>query len=55
MHNPVVQNLITFQADGIEVPLCFEIAIHLGISKGCIATEESEDVMASITIDNRLQ
>ena len=53
--NLTVQNLITFQADGIEISLRFEIAIHLGISKGCIDTEESEDVITSITIDNRLQ
>jgi len=43
------------QVDGVEVPLCFETAIYAWINKGCIITEESEDVIASITIDNQLQ
>jgi hypothetical protein len=53
--NLLVQYWVLLQPDHIEVPLGFEIAIHLGISKGCIATEESEDVITSIAIDNRLQ
>ncbi len=55
MLNLIVQNLITLQANRIEVPFSFEVAIYAWISKGRIATEESEDVIALITIDNRLQ
>ena len=55
MLNFIVQNLITLQADGIEVMLCFEVSVNIGISKGCIATEESGDVIGSVTIDNRLK
>jgi len=53
--NLLVQYWVVFQSYRIQVPLCFEIAIHLGVSKGCIATEKAEDVITSITIDNRLQ
>jgi len=53
MLNLTVQNLITLQADGVEVPLCLEMAIYAWISKGCITTEESEDVIDSIAIDDR--
>jgi len=50
-----MQYWVTLKSYRIEVPLCFKIAIHLGISKGCVTTEESEDAITSITIDNRLQ
>ncbi len=55
MLNLSVQNLIGYEADGIEVSFGFEIAIYIGIGKTCVATEESEDIVASITSSDRLQ
>lgn len=46
---------IGFQSDGVEVPLCFEAAIHMGISKTRVSTEEPQDVTASISSNDGLQ
>jgi hypothetical protein len=50
-----VQILIGYEADGIQVSFGFEIAIYVRVGKACTASEESENIIASITGNDRLQ
>ena len=49
MPDLLIQNSIRLQSDGIEVPLDLQTAICLGVGKARIPSEESQNIMASIT------
>jgi len=55
MLNLIVQYGVIFQSDGVEIVLSFKTGIYIWICESCVAAEEPENVISSVTVYNWFQ